>query len=79
MIIPAASTLVATIAPRERAGYALGMFRTVLYVGASIGPLVGGLVADKGGWATAWATAESWLPARRFRLYFIWLTFPPVS
>mgnify|MGYP006288474257 CR=1 FL=1 len=42
----AATALVASSAPSERAGYALGTLQMAIYVGASAGPLVGGVVAD---------------------------------
>ncbi|MEJ2211214.1 MAG: MFS transporter [Anaerolineae bacterium] len=50
--VPAATTLVASSAPRERSGYALGLLQMAVWTGASVGPLLGGLVAD------AWATGR---------------------
>jgi DHA1 family multidrug resistance protein-like MFS transporter len=44
--IPAAASLVAGSVPRERAGYALGMFQMAVFSGMSAGPLMGGVVAD---------------------------------
>lgn len=44
--ITANTTLVASVAPREHAGYALGMMQGAVYVGNTLGPLIGGLVAD---------------------------------
>ena len=56
--IPAATTLVASSAPREKSGYALGLLQMAIYVGASAGPLLGGLVADTFGYRAAfWVTA----------------------
>lgn len=49
----AATALVATSAPTERAGYALGTLQMAIYVGASAGPLVGGVVADTFGYRAA--------------------------
>jgi DHA1 family multidrug resistance protein-like MFS transporter len=55
--VPAATTLVASSAPHERRGYALGMLQMAIYSGASVGPLLGGLVADHVGYrATFWVT-----------------------
>ncbi|MBN1659455.1 MAG: MFS transporter [Anaerolineae bacterium] len=55
--VPAATTLVAASAPRDRAGYALGLLQTAIWAGASIGPLLGGLVADSWGYRAAfWVT-----------------------
>jgi DHA1 family multidrug resistance protein-like MFS transporter len=80
MIIPAASTLVATIAPHERAGYALGMLRTVLYVGASIGPLVGGLVADSWGYRATFRLAGALLLSAALGVWlFVKDEFQPIS
>ncbi|MGD8463332.1 MAG: MFS transporter [Anaerolineae bacterium] len=55
--VPAATTLVASSTPRERSGYALGLLQTAVWTGASIGPLLGGLVADTWGYRAAfWVT-----------------------
>ena len=44
--VSAATVLVAAISPRERLGYTLGMLQTGIYVGSSVGPAFGGLLAD---------------------------------
>ena len=55
--VTAATTLVASSAPRERSGYALGLLQTAVWGGASVGPLLGGLIADTWGYrATFWVT-----------------------
>jgi DHA1 family multidrug resistance protein-like MFS transporter len=55
--ITAATTLVATTVPRERAGYALGLLQMAIYLGASVGPVFGGLIADSLGYRAAfWTT-----------------------
>jgi DHA1 family multidrug resistance protein-like MFS transporter len=55
--VSAATTLVASSAPRERAGYAMGLLQTAVWGGASIGPLLGGVIADTWGYrATFWVT-----------------------
>ena len=51
--VTAANALVATAAPRERSGYALGLLQMAIYLGASAGPLVGGFVADGLGYRAA--------------------------
>ncbi len=48
--VAAATTLVASTTPRERSGYALGLLQMAVWVGASIGPLIGGFVADTWGY-----------------------------
>lgn len=51
--VAAATTLVATSAPKERTGYALGTLQMAIYFGASVGPLLGGVVADTLGFRAA--------------------------
>jgi DHA1 family multidrug resistance protein-like MFS transporter len=51
--VAAATALVATSTPVERAGYALGTLQMAVFVGASAGPLVGGVVADTLGYRAA--------------------------
>ena len=51
--VPAATTLVASSAPAERRGYALGVLQMAIYLGASVGPLLGGFVADTLGYRAA--------------------------
>lgn len=59
--VPAATTLVASTAPRERAGYALGLLQTAVWAGASVGPLLGGLLADAWGYRAAFLVTGSLL------------------
>jgi len=44
--VSAATVLVATISPKERLGYTLGLLQTGVYVGCSVGPAFGGLLSD---------------------------------
>jgi DHA1 family multidrug resistance protein-like MFS transporter len=44
--ITAATIMVASIAPREQTGYALGLLQMAIFLGASFGPLFGGVLAD---------------------------------
>jgi MFS transporter, DHA1 family, multidrug resistance protein len=44
--ISAANALVASEAPRERLGYAMGTLQMGLWGGVALGPLIGGLLAD---------------------------------
>ncbi|MFB6286533.1 MAG: MFS transporter [Candidatus Bipolaricaulia bacterium] len=44
--VAAANALVAAEAPRERVGYAMGLLQMGLFVGISVGPLLGGGMAD---------------------------------
>lgn len=57
--VAAATTLVASGTPEERRGYALGLLQMAFYVGASLGPLLGGFIADQlGHRPTFWITAS---------------------
>lgn len=44
--IAAATIMVASIAPREEVGYGLGLLQMAIFLGASLGPLMGGVIAD---------------------------------
>jgi DHA1 family multidrug resistance protein-like MFS transporter len=51
--VPAATTLIATAVPRDRTGFALGWLQMGVFGGISVGPLVGGLIADTLGYRTS--------------------------
>ncbi len=59
--IAAATTLVASSVPRQRAGRALGLLQMAIYSGGSAGPLLGGLVADHLGYRAAFVITGSLL------------------
>ncbi|MCX7029294.1 MAG: MFS transporter [Spirochaetes bacterium] len=44
--VAAATVLVASIAPREKAGWALGLLQTGVFAGQSVGPAIGGVLSD---------------------------------
>ncbi len=44
--VAAATVLVATISPTEELGFTLGLLQTGVYVGASLGPALGGVLSD---------------------------------
>jgi DHA1 family multidrug resistance protein-like MFS transporter len=78
--VTAANALVATTAPRERVGYALGMLQMAIYVGASLGPLVGGVVADSLGYRAAfWVTGGLLFTSGLGVLFLIKEEFEPVA
>lgn len=55
--VPAAITLVASSTPPQRRGTALGLLQMAIYLGASVGPFLGGLIADHVGYRpTFWVT-----------------------
>jgi len=55
--ITASVALVSSVAPAERSGYALGMMQAAVFGGASVGPLIGGAVADRLGFRAAFLMA----------------------
>lgn len=56
--ISAANALVASITPRQRTGYAMGVLQVGLWSGVAVGPLIGGIIADSLGYrATFVATS----------------------
>ncbi len=60
-VVSANTALVAAVAPRERAGYALGMLQTALAAGVAIGPLVGGVLSDTFGYRVTFAVTAALL------------------
>lgn len=59
--ISAANALVASIAPRERMGYAMGTIQVGLWSGMAAGPLIGGLIADSLGFRATFITTSALL------------------
>ena len=59
--VTAATTLVASTAPRERSGYALGILQMGIYTGAAVGPVVGGVITDTLGFRAAFLTTAGLL------------------
>jgi DHA1 family multidrug resistance protein-like MFS transporter len=57
--VAACAALVASTAPKERMGYALGMIQTAVFVGASIGPFIGGVLADVIGYRATFITSAA--------------------
>lgn len=49
----AANALIASITPRERSGYAMGVLQTALWSGVAVGPVLGGVLADLYGFRIA--------------------------
>ncbi|HOG17292.1 MAG TPA: MFS transporter [Syntrophales bacterium] len=48
--IPASITLVSTAVPAKRLGFALGLMQVAVYLGMTLGPWIGGLLADAAGY-----------------------------
>ncbi len=78
--VTAATTLVASSAPRERAGYALGLLQTAVWAGASVGPMIGGLVADTWGYRATFGVTGGLLFLSGLTVWrFVYEDFTPPS
>src|SRR5262245_19010239 len=61
--VSATRTLVASVAPAAELGFALGTMQTAAFIGTSIGPLLGGLIADRFGYSIAFGATGLLLAA----------------
>ena len=61
--ISASVALVSSVTPRERSGFTLGMMQAAAFVGASIGPFLGGAMAEHFGFRATFVTAAIVLAA----------------
>ncbi|MDD3726021.1 MAG: MFS transporter [Candidatus Ratteibacteria bacterium] len=50
--VSASIALVASVTPEEKSGFTLGMMQAAIYIGTTIGPLFGGVLADIFGYRT---------------------------
>jgi len=59
-IVSATSAMVAATVPKEKSGESLGLIQTGLWVGAAVGPLIGGVVSEAFGYrASFWFTGAA--------------------
>ena len=78
--VPAATTLIASSTPSNRRGYALGMLQMAVYLGSTVGPFLGGLIADQFGYrATFWVTGGLLLAAGILVALLVKEEFTPVE
>jgi len=78
--VAAATTLVASTTPRERLGETLGKLQLAVFLGQSVGPVTGGLIADMFSYrATFWMTAFYLFIAGLLMLFVVNEDFTPVS
>jgi DHA1 family multidrug resistance protein-like MFS transporter len=76
--VPAATTLIASSTPPKRRGYALGMLQMAIYLGSTVGPFLGGLIADNLGYrATFWVTGGLLLVAGILTAWLVREDFTP--
>jgi DHA1 family multidrug resistance protein-like MFS transporter len=59
--VTASMTLVAATTPKERMGFGLGMMQMAVFSGASVGPLIGGVLADQIGYRPTFVVAGALL------------------
>lgn len=70
-VMAANNALVASLVPKERSGYALGLMQTGLWSGIAIGPLVGGVLQDFLGMQAAFLLTAVLLAASGMLVLFI--------
>ncbi len=76
--VTAATALIAVTMPKERLGYGLGLIQTAVFSGAAIGPLVGGLLADRIGYRATFGVASLMLlSAGLITLFLVQEKFTP--
>ena len=61
--VPAATALVASTAPQEKAGWRLGALQTTIFIAAGVGPAIGGISADAAGLRPSFFIASALLAA----------------
>ena len=62
-VMPAASALISATTPRHRLGFALGVLHTAVFLGLSVGPLFGGVVADAFGYRASFYASAALIAA----------------
>ncbi|MFK4894537.1 multidrug efflux MFS transporter [Lactococcus petauri] len=78
--IPNSTAMIASQAPKERSGYALGVLSTAMITGTLIGPSIGGLLAQWFGMANVFLIVGSLLAlATILTVFFVHENFEPVT
>ncbi len=78
--VAATTTLVASTVPRERSGMALGSLQTAVFLGVSLGPLLGGLTGDTLGYRPSfWITGGLLFLSGVLVLLFVHEDFQPAA
>ncbi len=68
--VAAANALVASVTPREQAGYGMGLLQVGQGAGVALGPMIGGALADHFGYASAFYMTALMLLVGGFLVYF---------
>ena len=72
--------LVAAFSPPERLGFAIGTLQMAVYTGTSVGPMIGGFVADQVGYRWTFAATGALLFVAGLLVYFlVYEQFEPPS
>lgn len=69
--VTASTTLAASTVPRERLGFGLGLMQMAVFSGSAVGPLVGGILADRVGYRATFAFAGSLLFLSALLVFFL--------
>jgi MFS transporter, DHA1 family, multidrug resistance protein len=69
--VTAATALVAAGTPKERLGFGLGLIQTAIFSGASLGPLIGGVLADQVGFRPTFLVAALMMAAAAALVYWL--------
>jgi len=78
--VPATMALVAATAPKERSGMAMGSLQTAIYLGVSLGPLLGGISGDALGYRPSfWVTGALLFISGLLVMFFVHEEFHPVT
>jgi len=78
--ITASVALVSSVTPARHSGYTLGMMQAAVFGGSSLGPLLGGTIADRFGYCPAFMVAASVLILGGLLVkFYVWEDFTPQS
>ena len=69
--VSAANALIASVVPRERMGYAMGLMQMALWAGVAVGPLLGGILADAWGYEVSFLLTALLLTLAGFLVWFL--------
>jgi DHA1 family multidrug resistance protein-like MFS transporter len=59
--VPASVAMISSVVPRNRLGFSLGLMQMAVFTGGSIGPYIGGIVADQYGYRVPFGITASLL------------------
>jgi DHA1 family multidrug resistance protein-like MFS transporter len=78
--VAAATTLVASVVPQQHSGAALGSLQMAIYLGSSLGPLLGGIASDAVGYQSSfWITGALLFFSGLLVMFFVQEDFRPTA